>query len=102
MTAVPDARTCWRSRAIRIFAVVCLCGCVSVFAVTLARAQDVQAPSAEATAAPLREIRAIRTLMLDVARRSRPVLIRGTVTYINEREPAGIIVHDGRAGVFVR
>ena len=29
-------------------------------------------------------------------------LIRGTVTYINEREPAGIIVHDGRAGVFVR
>ena len=24
------------------------------------------------------------------------------MTYINEREPAGIIVHDGRAGVFVR
>ncbi|MEO7273453.1 MAG: histidine kinase dimerization/phosphoacceptor domain-containing protein [Vicinamibacterales bacterium] len=28
--------------------------------------------------------------------------VRGTVTYINEREPAGIIVHDGTAGVFVR
>ena len=30
------------------------------------------------------------------------MLVRGTVTYINEREPAGIIVHDGSAGLFVR
>ncbi len=40
--------------------------------------------------------------MPDAARRNHPVLIRGTVTYINQREPAGIIVHDGQAGVFVR
>ncbi len=59
-------------------------------------------PQVDATPAPLTEIRAIRTLMPDVARRSRPLRIRGTVTYINEREPAGIIVHDGRAGLFVR
>ena len=45
---------------------------------------------------------AIRTLTPDAARGSYPVLIRGTVTYINQREPAGIIVHDGEAGVFVR
>ncbi len=30
------------------------------------------------------------------------MLVRGTVTYINEREPAGLIVHDGSAGLFVR
>ena len=40
--------------------------------------------------------------MPDAARSNHPVLIRGTVTYINQREPAGIIVHDGQAGVFVR
>ena len=34
-------------------------------------------------------------------RRGRRAVIRGTITYINEREPAGIIIHDGIAGLFV-
>ena len=52
--------------------------------------------------APLTAISAIRALTPDIAKRHRRVLVRGTVTYINEREPAGIIVHDGSAGLFVR
>jgi hypothetical protein len=41
---------------------------------------------------PLSDIRAIRSVMPDDARQQRAVHIRGTVTYINERDPAGIIV----------
>ena len=102
MTAVPGACRRWRSRALRAVAVVCLGGWVSIGVGTAAQEPDVNVRQVDAAPAPLTEIRAIRTLMPEVARRSRRVLIRGTVTYINEREPAGIIVHDGRAGVFVR
>jgi signal transduction histidine kinase len=51
--------------------------------------------------APLTAISAIRALSPEIANRRRHVLVRGTVTYINERDPAGIIVHDGSAGLFV-
>ena len=74
---------------------MCLC------LVSATAAQDLQTRPA-AAAAPLTAIKAIRTLMPDAARLNHPVLIRGTVTYINQREPAGLIVHDGPAGVFVR
>jgi signal transduction histidine kinase len=51
--------------------------------------------------APLTDIKAIRALTPESADRHRRTLIRGTITYINEREPAGIIVHDGSSGLFV-
>ena len=51
--------------------------------------------------APLTAIQAIRALTPEIAARRRRALVRGTITYINEREPAGIIVHDGSAGLFV-
>ena len=101
MTAVPEARTYGRSSGYRTCAVAWMCACVCVGAVRGASAQDLQ-PRPAAAAAPLTAIKAIRTLMPDAARSNHPVLIRGTVTYINQREPAGIIVHDGQAGVFVR
>jgi hypothetical protein len=50
---------------------------------------------------PLTAIAAIRALTPQVANQGHRVVIRGTITYINEREPAGIIVHDGRVAVFV-
>ena len=46
-------------------------------------------------------IDAIRALTPEAAERGRRVAIRGTITYINEREPAGLIVHDGASGLFV-
>ena len=52
--------------------------------------------------APLTAIGAIRALTPEIAKSGRRVSVRGTVTYINEREPAGLIVHDGSAGLFVR
>lgn len=51
--------------------------------------------------APLTTIDAIRALTPEMANRHRRALIRGTITYINEREPAGIIVHDGSSALFV-
>ncbi|MEO7272800.1 MAG: hypothetical protein ABI211_12450, partial [Vicinamibacterales bacterium] len=66
----------------------------------LARAVAAQTP--DRPGPPFTEIKAIRALSPENARREHPVRVRGTVTYINEREPAGIIVHDGTAGVFVR
>ena len=50
---------------------------------------------------PMTTIDAVRALTPEGADRGRRVSIRGTITYINEREPAGIIVHDGRAALFV-
>jgi signal transduction histidine kinase len=50
---------------------------------------------------PLTTIDAIRALKPQAANQGRRVLIRGTITYINERDPAGIVVHDGRFGLFV-
>ena len=46
-------------------------------------------------------IDAIRALTPEAADRGRRVAIRGTITYINQREPAGLIVHDGASGLFV-
>jgi signal transduction histidine kinase len=46
-------------------------------------------------------ISAIRALTPQAANSRHRVRIRGTITYINEREPAGMIVHDGEAGLFV-
>ena len=89
----------WRSSGYRTCAMAWICACVCLCLVRAAAAQD---PQTRPAAAPLTAIKAIRTLMPDAARRNHPVLIRGTVTYINQREPAGIIVHDGQAGVFVR
>jgi hypothetical protein len=57
---------------------------------------------AQGEPAPLTTIKAIRALTPEAANQQRRVLIRGTVTYINERDPASIIVHDGKAGQFVR
>ena len=51
--------------------------------------------------APLSDIRTIRAMTPEGAERGRRAVIRGTITYINEREPAGIIIHDGIAGLFV-
>ena len=51
---------------------------------------------------PLTAISEIRGLAPEIAQQRQRVLVRGTVTYINEREPAGLIVHDGSAGLFVR
>ena len=51
--------------------------------------------------APMTAIGAIRALTPEAADRGRRVAVRGTITYINEREPAGIIVHDGSSGLFV-
>lgn len=51
---------------------------------------------------PLTAISAIRGLAQEIAKQGQRVLIRGTVTYLNEREPAGLIVHDGSAGLFIR
>jgi signal transduction histidine kinase len=59
-------------------------------------------PGPQDHAAPLTAISAIRALTPEIANRGRRVIVRGTVTYINERDPAGIIVHDGSAGLFVR
>lgn len=50
---------------------------------------------------PLARVRAIRALSPDEAARSFPVRIRGVVTYLDERWPSGLIVHDGEAGQFV-
>lgn len=49
----------------------------------------------------LTTIKTVRALTPEAAKGKRRVAIRGTVTYINERDPAGIIVHDGQHGVFV-
>lgn len=46
-------------------------------------------------------IGAIRALTPEAADRGRRATIRGTITYINERDPAGLIVHDGTSGLFV-
>jgi two-component sensor histidine kinase len=65
-------------------------------------ARDAAAQTPDVPGSPLTGIRAIRALSPEDARREHAVRIRGTVTYINEREPAGIIIHEGTAGVFVR
>jgi signal transduction histidine kinase len=49
----------------------------------------------------LTRVKAIRDLSPDEAARRYPVRIRGTVTYVDESWPSGIIVHDGDAGQFV-
>ena len=54
------------------------------------------ATGSEGLGPALTAIDAIRALTPQVANQRHRVLIRGTITYINEREPAGIIVHDGR------
>ena len=70
-----------------------LCG--SCAALSLRRAFTPPTGS-EGLGPTLTAIDAIRALTPQVANERRRVLIRGTITYINEREPAGIIVHDGR------
>ncbi len=49
----------------------------------------------------LTRISAIRALSSDEASRGYPVRIRGSVTYLDERYPSGLIIHDGVAGQFV-
>lgn len=49
----------------------------------------------------LTRIDAIRALSPDEAAKGYPVRIRGTVTYLDESWPSGLIVHDGRSGQFV-
>jgi signal transduction histidine kinase len=61
----------------------------------LSQPQQQDAPSA------LTDIRAIRALAPETANRRGRARIHGTITYINERDPAGMIVHDGEAGIFV-
>lgn len=62
-------------------------------------------PSARASSADalpvLTRVRDIRGLSLDDAARSHPVRIRGVVTYLDERWPSGLVLHDGTAGQFV-
>ncbi|MEO7158719.1 MAG: hypothetical protein ABI039_14220, partial [Vicinamibacterales bacterium] len=60
-----------------------------------------QAPRQPDTRAALTDIGAIRALSPEAANERRRAHIRGTITYVNEREPAGMIVHDGRSGLFV-
>jgi signal transduction histidine kinase len=83
-----------------VCALQCGVGCwpVSVWAQEPRPQQQSQpqyAPSA------LTDIRAIRALSPEDANSRRRAHIRGTVTYINERDPAGLIVHDGEDGLFV-
>ena len=49
----------------------------------------------------LTRIRDIRALSPDDAERGYPVRIGGTITYLDERNPSGLIIHDGEAGQFV-
>ena len=60
-----------------------------------------QAPLEPDALAALTDIGAIRALTPEAANSRRRAHIRGTITYINEREPAGMIVHDGKAGLFI-
>ena len=49
----------------------------------------------------LTRIRDIRALSPDEAAKGHPVRVRGTVTYLDEEWPSGLIIHDGEAGQFV-
>lgn len=60
-----------------------------------------QAPQQQDTPPAFVDISAIRALTPEAANRRRRVRVRGTITYINERDPAGMIVHDGEAGLFI-
>jgi len=61
-----------------------------------------RATTADDVARPrLTRIDAIRALSPDEAAKGYPVRIRGTVTYLDESWPSGLIVHDGRSGQFV-
>lgn len=60
-----------------------------------------QEPPQSESRAELTDIGAIRALSPEAANGRRRAHIRGTITYVNEREPAGMIVHDGKAGLFV-
>jgi signal transduction histidine kinase len=56
----------------------------------------------EGTSPPLlTRIRDVRSLSPEEAARRHPVRLRGTVTYLDEDNPAGLIVHDGEVGQFV-
>ena len=83
------------SRRLTAVASLCLLWC-SVATPIVCAATGTEGPGPALTA-----IDAIRALTPQVANQRHRVLIRGTITYINEREPAGIIVHDGRVAVFV-
>lgn len=91
-------------RCLRAFILIsaCLLQCGVGCWTASVRAQPSSPSSQEQDSPPaFTEISAIRALTPDAASRRRRARIRGTVTYINEREPAGMIVHDGRAGLFV-
>jgi len=49
----------------------------------------------------LTHIRDVRALSAEQAARGFPVRLEGTVTYLDEDWPSGLIVHDGTAGQFV-
>ena len=90
-------RAGWSPSSRRLTAVASLwLLCCSVAAPSVYAATGSEGPGPALTA-----IDAIRALTPQVANQRHRVLIRGTITYINEREPAGIIVHDGRVAVFV-
>jgi hypothetical protein len=82
-------RSVW-SRSSRWLTTVALLSLVSGPPSTL-RASGATDP--EDLRTPLTAIAAIRALTPQVANQGHRVVIRGTITYINEREPAGIIVH---------
>ena len=84
-----------RSQRLVVIASVCLAMSAVGLSARIERGEQDQP-------APLTAISAIRGLAPEIAQQGQRVLVRGTVTYINEREPAGLIVHDGSAGLFVR
>jgi signal transduction histidine kinase len=61
------------------------------------------APAAPREAGPalLTHIRDVRALSPEQAARGYPVRLQGTVTYLDEDWPSGLVVHDGTAGQFV-
>jgi signal transduction histidine kinase len=86
-----------RSLRAAILISVCVLQCGVGCWTAAVRAQQSQQESPPA----FTDISAIRALTPEAANRRRRARIRGTITYINERDPAGMIVHDGQAGLFV-
>jgi signal transduction histidine kinase len=81
-------------------------GLLSAFALALAPAlsavRSAAAPAAGDPRLPLlTHIRDIRALSPEEGARGYPVRVRGTITYLDEDWPSGLIVHDGTAGQFV-
>jgi signal transduction histidine kinase len=79
-----------------------IAGLLAAFALAWGPGRAAGAPATADPSLPvLTRIRDIRTLSPEEGARGYPVRVRGTVTYLDEDWPSGLIVHDGTAGQFV-